>query len=205
MVDSTVREIRLYVEGGGNQAETRAQFREGMSYFLRSLRDCARRKGIRWNVIACGGRASAYDDFCHALKGHPDSFNVLVVDAEGIVKDTPWRHLRWPKPLKATDEQCHLMVQTMESWIVADSDALSTFYAQNFNRNALPRRANIEEADRHALASALDRATNKTKKGTYQKIRHGAELLKRVDPAKVRAASSHCDRLFTTLENLMGC
>ena len=35
-------------------------------------------------------------------------------------------------------ERYRLMVQMMEAWLVADRDALSRFYGQRFNANAIP-------------------------------------------------------------------
>jgi hypothetical protein len=102
-----VSEIRIYAEGGGNKADTKARFREGLSMFLGGLRLQARSKSIHWNITVCGGRDQAYDRFLTALQQHPGAFNVLLVDAEGAVAAAhgPWQHLagrdpgadiRWP-------------------------------------------------------------------------------------------------------------
>lgn len=203
-----VSEIRIYVEGGGNSKDTRARMREGFSGFLRDLVDKARQKRIRWQIIACGARNDAFADFVTALETHPDAFNVLLVDAEGPVLTTPWQHLRerdhWNPPQNVNDDQCHLMVQTMEAWIIADPDALRQFYGQGFNATMLPHNPNVEQVDRHTLAATLRNATRTTGKGEYHKIRHGSRLLTLVNVATVRSAATYCDRLFTTLIGKMG-
>lgn len=126
-------EIRIYVEGGGDMAYGRARIREGFSQFMRDLKALARHKGIRWSIVACGSRDSAFDDFRVALKSHPSAFNVLLVDAEGSVAEgvSPWLHLgqrdSWQKPTGCADDQCFLMVQCMESWLIVDRAALNKF------------------------------------------------------------------------------
>ena len=88
-----VEEIRIYIEGGGDGPKVKKAFLEGFSQFLSSLRRLARNKRICWQIIACGGRESAFDDFRIALETHHGAFNILLVDAEAPVTRTPWRHL----------------------------------------------------------------------------------------------------------------
>jgi hypothetical protein len=203
-----VTEIRIYVEGGGNSNDTKSFLRRGFNSFLKDLIECARRKRIGWKIIVCGGREQTYDNFKTALRSHPTSFNVLLVDAEAPVGAAPWQHLHardnWMQPPGTRDEQCHLMAQTMETWLVADRRALEQFYGPQFRASALPVTANIESIDRSALARGLDLATRGTQKGTYHKIKHGAALLEAINPVVVRAAAPSCERLFTTLAAEMG-
>lgn len=199
--------IRIYVEGGGDSADSKAIFRRGIGEFLRELRSAARQRTIRWDIIVCGGRDQACEDFQTALRTHRDAFNVLLVDSEGPVTTSPWDHLRmrdgWTRPEGVSDDQCHLMVQSMEAWIVADIETLRTYYGQGFNANPLPRSPSIESVDRGRIADALTTATRNTSKGRYHKIHHAAAILERLDVARVRQAARHCDRLFTTLHRKM--
>lgn len=202
-----VDEIRIYVEGGGDGAYGKAQIRVGFGQFLRDPAAQARNKRIRWSVIACGSRNDTFDDFKEALRTHPDAFNVLLVDSEGSVAVglPPWQHLLrrpgdwWLRPDGYSDEQCHLMVQTMESWFVADIDALNRFYGHGFHRSRLLGNPKVEEIDRHTLASNLRDATRGTSKGEYHKIQHARKLLETVDVNKVCRAAPHCRRLFEVL------
>lgn len=156
-------------------------------------------------MVASGSRNSCFDDFRTALDSHPEAFNILLVDAEDAVSTTPRQHLQdrdgWD--IHTSEENCQLMVQTMEAWLVADLEAFRSYYGQRFLTSAIPRSQNVEEIDKTALKSALDNATRNTQKGEYHKIRHGADLLTRIDPTVVRGKAQHCDRLFLTLAHLM--
>ena len=65
-----------------------------------------------------------------------------------------------------SEDSVHLMVQTMEAWIVADPDALAAYYGQGFRASALPSRPNLEEEDKDDILSALQRAIQNTGKAT---------------------------------------
>lgn len=200
-------EIRIYVEGGG-KGDTRARIRRGFNTFFQSLVAIAREREIGWEVIPCGSRESTFDDFKTALKTHADALNLLLVDSDGpLIAATPSQHLKQyldrRNLQKVSDEQCHVMVQMFEAWLVADLEALKKFYGRGFNAKAIPRNPIVEEIDKTGLETSLKKATSKTQKGKYHKIKHAAELLERIDPSKVKAAAPHCRRLFETLEAKM--
>jgi hypothetical protein len=140
---------------------------------------------------------------------HPDAFNVLLVDAEAPVnKKSPWEHLKfrdnWDKPTEVDDDNCHLMVQTMEAWFIADFATLKKFYGQGFKENAIPKNANVETIAKDNLEPTLKTATSRTTKEEYHKIKHASELLESLDVTQVRQASPYCDRLFNTLRSRIG-
>jgi len=91
------------------------------------------------------------------------------------------------------------MVQAMEAWLIADPGALSEYYGQGFNANPIPGAGNVETIPKASLVPILETATQQTQKGQYRKIRHGADLLSRVDTEVVRGKAPHCDRIFTIL------
>lgn len=202
-----VKEIRIYIEGGGDSKNTKASLRQGFSTFLNKLVEIARSNRIRWQIIMCGTRNSAFGDFQNALEDHPDAFNVLLVDAEAPVKKNPWEHLKfrdnWDSP-GVDDNHCYLMVQTMEAWFIADIDTLKKYYGQGFKENCIPKNPNVESINKDSLEPSLKEATRDTSKGEYQKIKHASQLLEKLDVTKVRQASPNCDRLFTTLAQIMG-
>ncbi|NQT54013.1 DUF4276 family protein [bacterium] len=181
--------------------------RQGFGEFFLPLRDRARELRHHWQVIVCGSRDDAFSDYQSSLRSHPDAFNILLVDSEGPVTAQPWDHLRardrWD-PQGLPDDHCHLMVQMMEAWLVADVDALSAFYDQHFHANAIPPTRDVEAIDKARLEDCLQRATRDTQKGEYHKIKHGAKLLAQIQPATVRAKAQHCERLFSTIERLLG-
>ena len=194
--------IAIYMEGGGGGKGTRAALRRGMDGFLGKLKDVARAKGWRWRLVCCGGRDAAFRAFGNAYSNGSDALVVLLVDSEGTVDASPRAHLArdgWNLSGVA-DNQIHLMVQVMETWIVADPEALAAYYRQSFQANALPAADDLETVAKNEVASALDRATAQTQKGRYHKIHHAAALLACIDPAKARARCRHCERLFATLD-----
>jgi hypothetical protein len=135
-----------------------------------------------------------------------DTIVALLVDAEEAVNGPARAHLqsreRWD--LKSDpDDVVHLMVQAMEAWIVADPDALAAYYGQKFRRNALPKAQNLETIGKDDVAKALKEATCDTQKGTYHKIRHASDLLKKIDRTKVQKRCPRCACLFDTLIGLI--
>jgi hypothetical protein len=126
------------------------------------------------------------------LEDYPDAFNILLVDSEAAVNKPPWDHLKsrdnWDSP-SVDDTHCHLMVQAMEAWFIADIDTLKKFYGQGFRENSIPRNPNVEKIDKDSLEPSLKEATRNTVKGEYQKIQHASKLLELLNVAKVREAS----------------
>ena len=194
--------IAIYMEGGGDSRDGRAALRVGMDALLKPLKGVAQRKKLRWKVIACGGREAAFKAFRHAASDD-DTIAALLVDSEGPVSTTPTAHLaqrdHWRLQF-ADGEAVHLMVQVMETWLVSDAAALSSYYGSGFQLNKLPRGAKLEEVPKADLARALNRATTATSKGEYRKIRHASELLARLDPEVVKSRCPHFERLWGWLE-----
>ena len=202
-----VKEIRIYIEGGGDGKDTKARLRGGFSFFFKELVQVARSKQIKWNITVCGSRNNAFRDFKNALADRPNAFIILLVDSEAPVKQPPWEHLKlrdnWDSP-GVDDTHCYLMIQAMEAWLMADIDTLKRFYGQGFKENAIPKNINVETIEKDSLEPSLKVASRDTKsKGEYQKIQHASKLLEMLDVDKVRKASSECDRIFTTLTELM--
>ena len=190
--------VKLYVEGGGRRALNR-ECRRAFGAFLASA-------GIvgRVEVEACGPRGDAYRTFGADAQRGLKSF--LLVDAEGPVSvQSSWQHLQandgWSRPQGVKDSQCHLMVQVMESWFLADREALEGFYGQGYRSNALSSGQNVEQVPKQDVLDGLDQAARNTKKGSYKKGAHSYEILATLDPARVRNASPHADRLIGALSS----
>jgi hypothetical protein len=148
----------------------------------------------------------------------PDSLNdaahgdvaILLVDSEEpVTGNFPWEHVKarpgdgWDKPEAATDDHLHLMVECMESWFLADKEALEKFYGQGFKNNSLPAKPKIEEVSKSDVYRGLKDATKDTKKGEYGKGTHSFKILAIVDPAKVRDAAPSADRLLKHLDMVL--
>lgn len=232
-----VKEIYIYIEGIGNIDETEnipttrsnfpsrirsgketiASLRQGFRKFFQPLYDIGDSKGIEIRLILCGSRRDAYEDFKNGCESHPESFNVLLIDSESQLSDTDtaWEHLRKRKEdqpwildsLGFDDAQCHLMVQIMETWFIADIDALKQFNGDKFRENKIivkmEKYQNVELVSKHTLDVWLRAATRDTEKGKYHKTQHAPKILQLLNVARVRKASQYCDRIFTTLSQLM--
>jgi hypothetical protein len=177
-----VREIRIYIEGIGDESEdesttenipqkrpgfrskipagkeTTAGLRAGFVHLFKELYDLAESKGIKILSIMSGSRRDACEDFLMSVESYPDAFNVLLVDSESPVSEThtPWEHLRSRKDdqpwILATqgrdDDCCHLMVQTMEAWFIADIDALTSFIMADLKKIIFAKRLGNQSVEK---------------------------------------------------------
>ena len=201
-----MKELWIFVEGGGGK-DSKDELRRAFSEFLKQPRQAARGRGVHWRIVMCGSRDATYKAFRNAVRDFRDELVFLLVDAEQAVSGTPREHLsaRDPWDLSfADDGQCHLMAQVMESWFLADPDALAQFYGPQFGIKQIPPRKNVEEVPKSEVEAVLKSSTAKTSKGEYHKIRHGAPILESLDAGKVRSRAPHCDRLFQSLEEAIG-
>ena len=193
--------IALYVEGGGDDKATRIKCRKGFRRFLEK----AGVEGRMPRITACGGRSNAYDSFKTALADE-DRVPMLLVDAEDAVRPSsgPWAHLLrrdgWGRPSGAGDEHCHLMVQVMESWFLADKPALASYYGQGFREGTLPANPHVEQIGKADVLDGLARATRALHKG-YDKGSHSFEILAKIDPGVVESAAPSAKRLLDVLRD----
>lgn len=214
--------VKLYVEGGGDAAALKTACREGFAKFLGK----AGLAGHMPRIVACGSRADAYDSFCTAI-GNGEAA-MLLVDSEAPMLASaqagdatkredrdqwlPWLHLQqrkgdgWEKPAHSDDLQCHLMVQCMEAWLLADRNTLKQFFGQGFKENALPAATNsLERTGKQQIYTALATASRDCKtKSAYGKGEHSFKLLALTDPLKVIDASPWARRFIETLQTKMG-
>lgn len=197
---------RLYVEGGGDSKALRTTCREG----FRRLIEKAGMKGRMLRIVACGGRQNAFESFATALAQATGSDGpMLLVDAEGpLTAANPWAHLGardgWAPPAGATDDQCHLMVQVMESWFLADRSAVGDLFGQGFRESALPGNPQVEDIPKADVLDGLNRAVRDCGKGGYRKGDHSFSILGAIDPAKVQAVAPYAKRFFDTLRATVG-
>lgn len=204
--------VTLYVEGGGRATALKTDCRKGFRTFLR-------RAGIKNEprIVACGTRRQAYERFCLAIAAGDNA--CLLIDSEAPIATEhqtgpprvwqPWRHLKvrpgdgWTKPVGAEEKHCHLMVQCMEHWFLADRAALAAFFGQGFASNALPKHPNVESVPKRAVFDGLAKATKACKtKLPYNKGAHSFEVLNLVDPALVAAASPWAKRFLDEMHGI---
>lgn len=185
-----MNKVVLYVEGGGDHSETKARLRQGISQLLSnglSLRNVTRRP----KVVVCGSVGNTLKQFNSAVQTSPEATSSLLVDADAPVPSTRSATARiqemhgWAKPSAASDEQIHLMVQTMEAWLVADRESLGAFYGDGYRESQLSAREDVESIPKQDLVHGLREATRSTKKGAYHKINHASQLLPRLNTETV--------------------
>lgn len=194
-------DVFVYAEGGGEGALA-AEMRQAFAEFLgKTALGAARRP----RVVPCGSRTDALHSFTTAIKQGRNA--LLLVDSEVPVAglDQPWAHLAksdgWPTPESADDRDCHLMVQCMETWFLADWRSLSSFYGQGFNEK-LKRPLGVESVSKQEVLNLLARATKdcKTKaKSSYIKANHSFKLMSLVSAEAVCAASPWARRFVEEL------
>ena len=115
------------------------------------------------------------------------------------IRAFPRSHLKqrddWDKPATAPDSDCHLMVQEMESWLVADPETLKAYFGKDFDPTQLPSAdAPIEDLSKDQIARSLAAAARKTKQQGYQKGRDSFRLLETVNGTLVVARSGWAKR-----------
>ncbi len=191
----------LYIEGGGDNRRLGAEFRQGWKAFLTN----AGLSGRMPKVVRGGTRQQTFNRFITALGDSKDStVPLLLVDSEGPVTTghTVWQHLRtrdrWHKPAAAGDDQAFLMVQVMESWLLADRNALQTYFGERFKANVIRQWPQLEEVPGETVFDALEKATAGCSK-PYAKGKIASELLAKIDPRLVEDACPHARDLLNRL------
>lgn len=191
---------KLYVEGGGGGKDLRIACTEGFHKLLNKA-------GFRLRLVACGSRNAAFDRFKTALDGGEDHYPMLLVDSEAEVRDVgkPWSHLaerdRWRRPRRAKDDQAQLMVQCMETWCVADREALRRFFGQHLQENALPALGDLEKCPKDHIQKKLKHATRACGRNrTYSKGKRSFDLVAELDPRALRSELPHFVRLCDVLD-----
>ena len=148
----------IYIEGGGDRDENLARvFRRSWTKFFAA----AGLEGRMPRVVRGGGRARTFDLFRTAIgRPRPGQVPLLLVDSEAAVAPghSAWQHLDasdgWERPEGARDEQAFLMVQVMESWFLADRNAMGRYFGARFRENTLrqwPNLENVSKRDVEAL------------------------------------------------------
>jgi len=193
--------VKLYVEGAGPSNSAATECRRAFHDFF----EAAGLKGKRPRTVACGSRKDAYDAFANACRSNDGNLPLLLVDSETAVAagTTVWQHLKngvdnWDKPAHASDEQAFLMVQTTETWLLADVATLKAYFGQQFRESHIKAWPSLEDVPKDVVFQALDCATSSCAK-KYAKGKICFELLGKLDPQKVQNASPHAKRLLDRL------
>ena len=203
------KSILIYIEGeggGGTTAKRHAhdgEFRQAWKAFLKPLADQAERAKIRrFRCIPGRGGASTTEKFAHPLPQQKGALRILLIDSEGPVADVakPWTGREQKRPHWADDKHCYLMVQCLETWLLADADKLREHYDSRskkcFQDNKLKDWSNLESISKKTLQEALESATGKC--GRPYAHADGNLLIAKVQREKLRELPSVA-RLFKDL------
>ena len=160
-------------------------------------------------LVACGGRESAYDGFkaCHARASRRE-FAALLIDSEEPIRDVneTWRHLRrgdhWVQPRGAQDNQVLLMTTCMETWVMADPDAVERHFGQGLQKRELLPVAGLEKRSRAEVQDTLERVTQRCSV-PYQKGPKSYEVLGKLTPKVLRKHLPSFRRALQILEETL--
>ena len=195
--------VKLIIEGGSPNLAI-----DGRRAFNKLLCN-AGFEGKMPQIIIAGGRGKAYDCYKNQLKNNVKA--VLLVDSELPIdskfKDKPWDFLKknenWDWLEKLDNKTCHLMVQCMETWFLADKENLQKYFGNGFSIKFFQKKS-IEKINKRELLIQLNAATNKCKtKKNYDKGRDSFKILMCTSPQKISHASYWAKRFFTDLGQIM--
>jgi hypothetical protein len=198
--------VNVYIEGAHKDSKgLQTQLRKAFSILLE-------RAGIRRphtpKLILCGSREETFKQFQTALR-QSTAQSLLLIDAEGPVSGSvsgasAWRHLHqqdgWSRPERLDDDQVHLMVELMESWLLSNRGALARHFGDGFVASNLPgSETSVETIPKQRVLSGLEAATRRSQKGSYGKSRDSAELLESMDPNNLCKAAPYFARFLDVL------
>lgn len=194
---------KIYIEGGGEGKYLEICFQKAWTKFFKA----AGLEGRMPRPVRGKGRKNAYDLFCtalaHARKGETP---LLLVDSEATVQPdhSVWQHLKvrdnWDKPPKADDRHAYLMAQTMETWLLADPEALQIYFGNDFKPDKIPAWLELEKVAKADVFAALVRAAVACKEKSYAKGKISFEILSAVSPQKVAEKCPQAKRLLDFLK-----
>ncbi len=198
---------KIYIEGGGEGEFLDTLFRQAWTRFFNE----AGLSGRMPRVVRGQGRNNTFDAFRLAVANpKKDELPLLLVDSEDAVATghSVWTHLKvrdgWDRPLPASDDQAFLMVQVMETWFLADRDAVVRFFGPKFIGRHIHSWPNLEAVPKKTILGALELATAGCTKpyDTNNKGRVSFELLRKLDPSKVEASCPSARALLDRLRSL---
>lgn len=205
-----VKEIHIYIEGGArNQDRAASQaLRRGFSMFLTKLCSEIRTNNIKLHPVIVGSTELTCKIFTQKTENSPEKFFILLVDSDAFVdrsENSKTFLQNNPKLVKYNlrnieENQCHLMVQVMETWFLADVESLKKHFGKDFKKNKLRKTENVEEISKDDVLNSIEEATKTRKTGGYHKLNDGAKLLEKINPQEVIKNAPHCEKLFQAIK-----
>lgn len=195
---------KIYAEGGGEGPLYDTLFRQAWTEFFKA----AGLTGRMPRPVRGKGRGQTFDMFRTAISNPREGeIPFLLVDSEAPVaaRHTVWQHLKahdnWDRPTGASDDQAFLMVQVMETWLIADSAMLHQYFRSGFQDKAIKKWPMLESVPKATIFETLAKATADCAK-QYAKGKVSYELLGRLNPQLVENACPNAKRLLDRLRTL---
>ena len=165
----------LFIEGGSET--TNGDLRQGFSKLFEKLVP-----GHLPKIILGNGKSQAIQKF---LKNQQHGVALLLVDLDGA-DETKEADLQKNGLLLEIDKVFY-MIQEMETWFIAQPEVLNDYFGIDDQTkkqvsDKLPKRRPIEIPNPKEV---LKTATKESKRGKYHEIKHGVELLKRLEVGKL--------------------
>jgi hypothetical protein len=161
-----VKEKTLYVEGSLDAGN--GDLRQGFSCLLEK-----KLKGKMPRIVMGGGKKNAIDKF---INSNDVRTFFLLVDLDKV--ESFRKNDIDDYGLESKEEFVFFMIQEMEAWFLSQLDILDSFCKSKISTK-IPEKdpREIEKSDEF-----LQNLTKSSKKRKYHKVKHGVELLKKLDP-----------------------
>jgi hypothetical protein len=196
--------VKIYVEGGGHGQLLDTLFRQGWAEFFKK----AGLSGRMPKVVRGTSRERTFDLFKIAVRNaRREELPLLLVDSENPVGtgQTTWNHLRthdgWERPEGVGEDQAFLMVQVMETWLLADRGLLRRYFGSALRENHLRPWPRLEDVPKRTVLDALHKATRGCPT-PYAKGKISYELLRELNPRIVEEACPQASALLKHLRAL---
>lgn len=133
----------------------------------------------------------------HAFKNNKLSthgFLLIDLDAPGSEKNQKIIE----NELEDYKSEVFFMIQEMEAWFISQPIILDEYYGEKISQRIKTKdHESIPEPDKFLIE-----LTRNTKRGKYHKVRHGVELLKKLDAKKLTNSSSEFSDLVKRLKSI---
>lgn len=200
------KQVKIYIEGegGGKEGARRkhldGEFRRCWTQFLGELKP---NKGCGFQVVAGGGGGQTVDDMLNGQrKSGFRELRVALIDSERTVADISksWAAVEMQKPDGYEDHHLFLMVQCLESWLLADVDGVAKYFhskGRTFRKSKVPKWPNAEQQPKGEIFKALEAATD----GGWTSKQHAEanQIIAMVSVERLKDLSS-VQRLFSVME-----
>ncbi len=115
--------------------------------------------------------------------------------------NTPEKYQWTRRPADARDDDLHFMVCCMESWLLADPDAIATHYGHRYRVSSLPNpmHRNPESVGTDESMRAIKQGATGYPNADYDKLKDGPAILERIDPKLLENRCPHARRFMEAL------